>query len=100
MDERKNKPNFLVNIDKKEFVNLKQDELANSRLSSFLKDDHWLGDNLKTVSDLDESSHSFMDISEKIIKRDEPFEPYVTVEFPNEKEEIITIHRPRKKLLK
>jgi hypothetical protein len=98
MDERKNKPNFLVNIDKKEFVNLKQDELANSQLvSSFLKDNHWLGDNLKTVSDLDESNQSFMDISEKIIKRNEPSEPYVTVEFPNEKEEIITIHRPRKK---
>ena len=98
MDDKKDKPNFLVNIDKKEFVNLKKDGLETFELESLLKDDRWLGDNLKTVSELDEFAHSFMDISEKVIKRNEPFEPYITVEFPSKKEEIITIHRPGKKI--
>lgn len=102
MDDKKNKPNFFVNTDKGEFANFKQDELIRSQLlSSLLKDDPCLDDNLKTVSKTDKSTLSIIDINGEIIKKNELFKPYITVEFPNdEKEEIITIHRPRKNLVK
>jgi hypothetical protein len=102
MDDKKNKPNLFVNTDKGEFANLKQDELIRSQLlSSFLKDDPWLDDNLKTANNPDKSTLSIIDINGEIIKKNELFKPYITVEFPNdEKEEIITIHRPRKNLVK
>jgi len=99
MEKNHETPSFIVNIDKKQRININNVGLSHPDLISILtqQDGLWFGDNIKTLTDLDVEFNSFMDISDNVREHIAKQEPFITVDFPDNKTEIITIHRLRKK---
>ena len=97
MDDDKVTSFFLVNMDRKEMVDCKKVGIDHFELKNKLiqKEGFWSEENVQLLNELNMDHHTFMDISDDIIKRRESrsLEPYIIVDFPDEKTEAVTLHR-------
>jgi len=97
MSENNDNVLFFVNHDRKEFVDVRKIGINQNELNRVLKEGIWSGESIQPLFEINDDLNSFMDISNSLTDHNNTVQPILTVDFPDAKTEVITIHRPRKK---